>query len=123
MSLQYHGSHTHPGHHEEGIALTDMVIVLGKTDVSKHTIDEIYEKYVQELEVVFIPDGNEFKIQAGFLHAYVNPFLHDVYLTEVRTSQVSEEASDREKNITRIYDTSMRNGTPNWPEWLVEKIL
>lgn len=43
-------------------------------------------------------------------------------MTEIRTSQIPEQATDREKNIVRIYDTSMRGGTPNWPEWLLEKI-
>ena len=85
-------------------------------------MEEIYANYVQELEVVFIPEGGTFSTPAGVLHAYINPFDHDVYLTEVRTSQVVENASAREKNIIRIYDTSMRNGVPNWPKWLLEKI-
>ncbi len=122
LSLQYHGNSTHPGHHEKGIALTDMALVVWKTDVSQFTLDEIYEKYVQELEVIFVPQGHEFSTPAGFLHAYINPFDHDVYLTEVRTSQIPEKASDREKNIVRMYDTTMRNGTPDWPEWLRKKI-
>lgn len=28
LSLQYHGSPSHPGHHEKGVALTDMALVL-----------------------------------------------------------------------------------------------
>jgi hypothetical protein len=122
LSLQYHGSPTHPGHHERGLALTDMALVFGKTDVSKYTLDEIYEKYVQELEVIFIPAGGTFETQPGFLHAYINPFDHDVHMTEVRTSQIPEQAADREKNIVRIYDTSLRGGTPDWPQWLRDKI-
>lgn len=35
---------------------------------------------------------------------------------------MSEQASDREKNIVRVYDTSMRGGTPDWPQWLRDKI-
>ncbi|TXG77007.1 hypothetical protein E6Q11_03510 [Candidatus Dojkabacteria bacterium] len=77
---------------------------------------------MQELEVIFVPTGHEFSTPAGFLHAYINPFDHDVYLTEVRTSQIPEKESDREKNIVRVYDTTMRNGTPDWPEWLRKKI-
>lgn len=102
--------------------MTDMALVLGKTDVSKCTLDEIYEKYVQELEVIFIPAGGTFETQPGFLHAYINPFDHDVHMTEIRTSQIPEQATDREKNIVRIYDTSMRGGTPDWPKWLQDKI-
>lgn len=122
LSLQYHGNPDHPGHHEKGVAMTDMAIVLWKTDVSRFSLKEIYESYVQECEVFFIRKGEYFETQPGFLHAYINPFGHDVYLTEIRTSEISEQASDREKNIVRIYDTSMRNGIPNWPEWLREKI-
>lgn len=122
LSLQYHGTPTHPGHHEKGVALTDMAIVLWKTDVSKCTLDEIYEKYVHELEVIFIPAGWTFETQPGFLHAYINPFDHDVHMTEIRTSQVPEQAADREKNIVRIYDTSLRGGTPDWPQWLRDKV-
>lgn len=122
LSLQYHGNLDHPGHSEQGIALNDMAIVLGKTDVSGCTADEIYEKYVQELEVIFIPAGGEFHTPRGFLHAYINPFDHDVYLTEVRTSQIIENASARENNIIRVYDTSMRYNKPDWPQWLRGKI-
>lgn len=43
-------------------------------------------------------------------------------MTEIRTSQIPEQAADREKNITRVFDSSMRGGTPNWPEWLRDKI-
>lgn len=46
-----------------------------------------------------------------------------MYLLETRISQISEQASDREKNITRIYDTTMRGGTPDWPQWLRDKIV
>ena len=122
LSLQYHGNPTHPGHRENGIALTDMAIVLWKTDVSGFSKEEIYANFVEELEVLFIPAGEAFSTPAWVMHAYINPFDHDVYLTEVRTSQVVENASEREKNITRIYDSSMRYGTPDWPLWLREKI-
>jgi hypothetical protein len=100
-----------------------MAIVIGKTDVSHFSLDEIYEKYVQELEIIFIPAGGKFQTPAGFLHAYINPFEYDVYLTEVRTSQIPEQAVEREKNIVRIYDTSMRGRTPDWPDWLRDKIV
>lgn len=122
LSLQYHGSRAHPGHREKWVALTDMALVLWKTDVSGCSLDEIYEKYVQELEVIFIPAGWNFETPPGFLHAYINPFYHDVYLTEIRTSQIPEQAIDREKNIVRVYDTSMRGGTSDWPQWLRDKI-
>lgn len=45
-----------------------------------------------------------------------------MHLTEVRTSQSPESAEIREANITRIFDTAMRGGTPDWPDFLKEKI-
>ncbi len=122
LSLQYHGNLSHPGHAEKGIAITDMALVLWKTDVSALPIEEIYETHVSELDIIFIPKWWQFSTPAGHLHAYINPFQHDVYLTEVRTSQIREWSNEREKNITRVYDTTGRNGIPPWPKWLLEKI-
>jgi Mannose-6-phosphate isomerase len=122
LSLQYHGNPTHPGHREEGEWLTDMALVLGKEDMTNKSLDSIYEKISTDVEVIRLRKWERFSTPAGVLHAYINPFDHDVYLLETRISQISEQASDREKNIIRIYDTTMRGGTPDWPEWLREKI-
>ena len=122
LSLQYHGTPSHPGHREEGEWLTDMAIVLGKNDVSLSETISIYDIVSQDLEVIPLKKWKKFYTPAGFLHAYVNPYDHDIYLLETRVSQVPELANDREKNITRIYDTSMRGGTPDWPQWLRNKI-
>ena len=122
LSLQYHGNPTHLGHREEGEWLTDMAFVIWRTDVSIMNLDEIYGLTPDDLEVIFLKKWEQFHTPVGVLHAYVNPFDHDVYLLETRISQTPEKASDREKNIVRVYDTTMRNGTPNWPEWLIQKI-
>ena len=122
LSLQYHGNATHVGHHEEGEWLTEMAIVLWSEDMSQYSLETIYEKIPHDLQILHMEKWEKFHTPAGHLHAYVNPFDHDVYLLETRISQIPEQAADREKNITRIYDTSMRGGVPNWPEWLIDKI-
>jgi len=122
LSLQYHGSSSRPGHREEGIWLTGMALVLWKEDMTNIPLDSIYEKIPTDVEVIKLEKWEKFFTPAGTIHAYINPFDHDVYLLETRISQISEQASDREKNIVRIYDTTMRGGTPDWPQWLREKI-
>ena len=122
LSLQYHGTPSHPGHREEGEWLTDMALVLGKEDMSTLTLDQIYQKIPDDLKVIPLKKWEKFDTPAGFLHAYFNPFDHDIYLLETRISRIPETADDREKNIIRIYDTTMRGGTPDWPEWLRDKI-
>ncbi len=123
LSLQYHGNPVHLWHREEGEALTDMAIVMGNEDVSQMPIDLIYEEMLNDLRIIPLKKWEKFRTPAGYLHAYVNPYDHDVYLLETRISQIPEQASDRESNITRIYDITMRDNVPNWPEWLQEKIL
>lgn len=122
LSLQYHGTPLHPGHREEGEWLTDMALVLGKEDMTNVPLDGIYGKIVTDVGVIRLKKWEKFSTPAGVLHAYINPFNHDVYLLETRISQVSEQAGNREKNIIRIYDTTMRGGTPDWPQWLRDKI-
>lgn len=122
LSLQYHGNPQRPGHREEGEWLTDMALVLGKEDMTHVPLESIYEKISTDVEVIKLGKWEKFSTPAGVLHAYINPFDHDVYLLETRISQVSEQASDREQNIIRLYDTTMRGGTPDWPEWLREKM-
>lgn len=122
LSLQYHGNPLHPWHREEGEGMTDMALVLWKEDMTHMTLENIYEKIPADLEVMKLRKWEKFSTPAGVLHAYINPFDHDVYLLETRISQVAEQASDREKNIMRIYDTTMRGGTPDWPDWLRQKI-
>ncbi|MBP7806236.1 hypothetical protein KA057_00990 [Candidatus Gracilibacteria bacterium] len=122
LSLQYHGTPSHPGHAEEGEGLTEMALVLGKEDMAHLALENIYEKIPTDVEIIKLGKGEKFSTPAGVLHAYINPFDHDVYLLETRISQISEQASNREKNITRIYDTTMREGTPDWPQWLRDKI-
>lgn len=122
FSLQYHGNPAHPGHREEGEWLTDMAMVLGKKDVSQMGLEQIYGIIPEDLEVIPLKKWEKFHTPAGYLHAYVNPYDHDVYLLETRISQISEWAADREANIIRVYDTAMRGWTPDWPVWLTEKI-
>lgn len=122
LSLQYHGSPSHPGHQEEGWWLTEIALVLWKKDMTNIHLDSIYQKIPTDVGVIKLEKWEKFSTPAGVLHAYINPFDHDVYLLETRISQISEQASDREKNITRIYDTTMRGGTPDWPQWLRDKI-
>ncbi len=122
LSLQYHWNSLHPGHREEGEWLTDMALVLGKEDMTNISLDSIYEKISHDVGAIKLKKWEKFSTPAGVLHAYINPFDHDVYLLETRISQIPEQASDREKNIIRMYDTTMRDGTPDWPEWLREKI-
>lgn len=122
LSLQYHGTPSHPGHAEEGEWLTEMALVLWKEDMAHLALENIYEKIPTDVEIIKLGKWEKFSTPAGVLHAYINPFDHDVYLLETRISQISEQASNREKNITRIYDTTMREGTPDWPQWLRDKI-
>lgn len=122
LSLQYHGNPGHPGHREEGEWLTEMAFVLWRQDMTNIPLDSIYEKIPTDVEVIKLEKWEKFSTPAGILHAYINPFDYDVYLLETRISQIAEQASDREKNIIRIYDTSMRDGTPDWPQWLLDAI-
>ncbi len=108
LSLQFHGTTQHPGHSEQWVALTDIVVVKG------FELDKLEIKKYQKNDTI--------KIAAGEYHALVNPFSFEIAVEETRTSPIVESAEDREKNITRIYDQTHRYGLPDFPEELKAQI-
>lgn len=108
LSLQYHGTPDRPGHHEEGEGLTDMILALGKEDMTHQDTTTVYEKVPSDVQLLKLQKGEKFFTPSGVLHAYINPFDYDIYLLETRISHIPEKSHEREANITRIYDTSMR---------------
>ena len=79
LSLQYHGGPSHPGHREEGVWLTNMALVIWKEDMTNVTLEDIYKKISDDVEVIKLEKWEKFSTPAGVLHAYINPYDHDVY--------------------------------------------
>ena len=116
LSLQYHGSPEHPGHHEIWTPISNARIILGET--------------VDSLEIIDRHPGGIILIPAGHIHSLANPFADDsVYVVEVRISSKNENRKKREANITRIYDEYERededrqNDTPKYPDNLLKSIM
>lgn len=122
LSLQYHGTPLHLGHMETWNACTKIRAVVSKISVVYQTETELNES-LKNLAIIDIYPGGTLIIGSGFIHALANPFLQDIYVIETRQSQIAEMANDRENNIVRIYDQTNRNGTPSYPNWLVQKIM
>lgn len=120
LSLQYHGSRLQPGHEEEWKALTNIKVVLGNINIAENP-DKLDED-LGSLRILEILKDDSVHIPQGFLHALVNPYQDDIYLLETRTSTFDEAPEAREKNITRIYDQTQRDGLPKWPLYLIEQI-
>jgi hypothetical protein len=57
LSLQYHGTASHPGHAEEGEWLTEMALVLWKEDMAHLALDEISTKNIPTDVEVIKPAG------------------------------------------------------------------
>jgi len=108
LSLQFHGSPTHPGHSEQWVCLTDIVVVKGLN------LDNLTVKKYKTGEIV--------NIASGELHALCNPFKFPIEVEETRTSPVSESPEDREENIVRLYDQFHRDNLPDFPDQLKQKI-
>jgi mannose-6-phosphate isomerase-like protein (cupin superfamily) len=121
LSLQYHGTPEQPGHNEEWTAITEIKVVLGNKNVVGISKEELAEE-LQNLNVLKVAPGEKIRIPAGYLHALVNPYPHNIHFAETRMSQQDEPSSEREGNIVRIYDQSQRDNCPKWPEGLLEKI-
>lgn len=121
LSLQFHGTQDHPGHAETWIALTDFVIVLGSRSAVGLS-DEEYQNELNSLKIIRVKQGDKIEIGSGFMHALVNPFDHDIYVQETRTSQFDESSDEREQNIVRIYDQTGRDGLPDWPNKIKNEI-
>ncbi len=85
-----------------------MALILGSENMENIDREDIYKKIPEDIRIIPLSPREKFFTPPGVLHAYINPFDHDVYLTEIRVSQIPEQAIDREKNITRIYDRTMR---------------
>jgi len=120
LSLQFHGSKEHPGHSEEFTALTEMAVVMGNSDVAMNP--EQLDEELKNLNIIKLKAQETMFTQSGVLHAYINPFDHDEFLLETRTSTIAENEKQREANITRIYDQTLRTGTVQWAIDLVERI-
>lgn len=120
LSLQYHGSKEHPGHSEEFTALTEMKVVMGNKDVAMNP--GLLDEDLKNLNIISLKAGETKVTPAGFLHAYVNPYEHDIFLLETRISTIEEDENIREVNIVRIYDQTLRPGTTQWPEDLIQRI-
>jgi hypothetical protein len=117
LSLQFHGSGDRLGHQETWVALTKIRAIISYESYAERPLNEL------DLLIVDIEPGGELVIKPGFVHALANPFELDIYVVETRKSQIKEKPDDREKNITRIYDQTRRNGIPAYPDELFKKIM
>jgi len=122
LSLQYHGSKIQPGHSENWLALTDFRILISKQNALEYPNYE-EKTLLNDLEIRDIKTGSEINIPAGHMHALVNPYLHDIFLVETRTSAKNESSKDREDNIVRVYDLTQRNNTPSYPKNLYSELM
>ena len=118
LSLQFHGTPTHPGHLEKWEACTQIRAIVGCQSVVGQSEDILKTLLVVDVE----PQGTLI-IGSGFVHALANPFSDDIYVVETRESMINETAKERENNIVRIYDQTNRNGTPSFPEDLLNRIM
>jgi hypothetical protein len=122
LSLQFHGTSTHPGHSEIWQACTDIRVVLSK--VSGVGLDEIaLSKVLQELVVIDVKAGGTLFIPGGFIHALSNPYESESFVIETRISEIPEDSGQREDNIVSIYDQTQRRGAPIYPQGLFERIM
>jgi hypothetical protein len=119
LSLQFHGSVGHPGHKETWVALTKIRAVVSTESLINKSLDGVDEK----LLIVDVEPQGILIIEPGCLHALANPFGTDIYVVETRESQIAEGPDDRERNIVRIYDQTMRNGVCAYPKDLFDKIM
>ncbi len=121
LSMQYHGSPSHDSHIETYTAITDFVLAYRPGSVIGLSLEEV-TNLALECQGILIRAGETFSIKEGELHAWCNPFNTCVYLLEHRQSSKTETWEDRESNITRIFDQTMRDGCPQWPQVLKDKI-
>jgi hypothetical protein len=82
-----------------------------------------HESLLKNLLIIDVESGGRLFIPAGFMHALVNPFSQDIFISETRISPVSQTPMEREGNIDRIYDQSKRRGIMPFPQHLADKIL
>lgn len=127
LSTQYHGSPDVPGHDETWEALTDIVLIKGKTDLSALEGKELEKAKSREvaegLEVFYVRAGGDIQIRAGSMHALLNPFTDKIIMMrETRTSKVPQSADIREANNYRVLDQTRRDGAPDYYPWMIEQI-
>ncbi|MFW5702451.1 MAG: hypothetical protein ACOCXP_00610 [Candidatus Dojkabacteria bacterium] len=114
LSLQFHGTVQHPGHREHWLGLSRYAVFLGTEPVHEKGMEEVID-LASRTPLLRKSAGESTDIPAGHLHALYNPYPEDIYVIEIRTSQVNEDSEAREKNITRIFDQARRDGLPKFP--------
>jgi len=122
LSLQYHGSPSHPGHKETWETCTKTRAVISKYSVVNLSQSD-FDKCLNDLLIVDLEPGAKIFIGSGFLHALANPYTDDLFVIETRESQTPESPENRESNISRIYDQTNRGGIPSYPVELSQKIM
>ncbi len=116
LSLQYHGRDGRDGHLEIWEAFTKIRAIIGRESVVGKS-----DLKLDDLLVLDINTGGSLIIGPGFVHGLGNPFSSDIYVIETRESQIVESSTDRELNITRIYDQADR--APPFPPHLVSRFM
>ncbi len=122
LSVQFHGSQEHPGHSEVWTGLTRFKTILGK-ESSIGKSDEELRQQVLDAEIVEVGKGDSLEFDAGYIHALANPYDEDIYVLEIRTSQIEEGYKDREANITRIHDQRERYDLTKIPQAVYSKLF
>ena len=122
LSLQFHGTESHPGHLETWEACTNIRAIISKESVVNKTNSEL-SIILEDLLLVDVNPGGSLIIGPGYIHALVNLYKEEIYVIETRQSQIVETSDDRENNIVRIYDQTNRNNTPSYPNELILRIM
>lgn len=124
LSLQLHGVGNSKGHNEEWIALTDITLIKGNSPIPKQArvSRPMLVDYIQDdLFVYHISSGQSIGIDAGVMHALLNPHqARFAIVKETRKSVNPESDADaRELDIVRVLDHTRRDGAPSYsdPEW------
>ncbi|HSW77018.1 MAG TPA: hypothetical protein VLG50_08220 [Candidatus Saccharimonadales bacterium] len=86
-------------------------------------IRAIVGRSLDNLFIIDIDPQGQLVIEPEVIHALANPFTTNIYVIETRESQFPEKSTDREKNIVRIYDQTMRNGVSPYPVELSKRIM
>lgn len=122
LSLQFHGTESHPGHLEIWEACTHIRAIISKESVVSKTSGELCV-ILENLIFVDVNPGGTLIIGPGYIHALANLYKEDIYVIETRQSQIVETCDQRENNIVRIYDQTNRNNTPSYPDELILRIM
>jgi len=131
LSLQLHGVGGQQGHDEEWQALTDISLLKGSSPVpydARVSRPMLADFVRDDLFVHHMRSGQSIAIEAGTMHALLNPHMEEYAIVkEVRRSVGKDSDVDiRERDIVRILDHTRRDGAPSYADdswnWILRSV-